>query len=166
MPAMPGLINVRPLELEDLDAVAAMGGTLVRLHHQWDDARFFLPPNIERGYRNYFASQLSAKQTTILVAELEGRVVGYVFASLVERDWSDLRDACGKVHDLYVCESARGRGAGRALLEEAVRRLEAAGVPRVVLMVAAKNTEAHQFFETAGFRDTMIEMTRERSGTT
>jgi GNAT superfamily N-acetyltransferase len=160
----PRSVKVRPLRRADLGAVAAMGAELVRAHHLWDAARFFLPANLERGYRDYFASQLSSKQSFILVAELAKQVIGYVFASLIERDFSDLREACGKVHDLFVLEPHRGTGAGRALLEEVVRRLEAAGAPRVVLMVAARNPEAHAFFASVGFRDTMIEMTRERSG--
>ena len=154
-------LRVRPAAPEDLDVVARMGAALVRLHHAWDSQRFFLVRGVERGYRRYFGEQLADPGTVILVAERAGRIVGYAYASLVERDWSDLRDACGKVHDVYVEEAARGAGAGPALLAEAVRRLEALGAPRVVLMVAARNEQAHALFGRLGFRETMIEMTRE-----
>ncbi len=154
---------VRPAAPADLDVVARMGAALVRLHHSWDPQRFFLVGGVERGYRQYFASQLAVRETIILVAERAGRVIGYVYASLVPRDWSDLRDACGKIHDLYVEEPTRGDGIGRALLEDVVQRLEELGVPRVVLMVATANPAARALFASAGFRETMIEMTREAS---
>jgi RimJ/RimL family protein N-acetyltransferase len=35
------------------------------------------------------------------------------------------------------------------------------GAPRVVLSTAARNARAQRLFASAGFRDTMIEMTRE-----
>jgi ribosomal protein S18 acetylase RimI-like enzyme len=157
----PVACTIRSATADDLDLLAQMGAALVRLHHGWDAARFFIVPELERGYRAYFASQLGEPETVILVAEVEEHVAGYVYGSLVERDWSDLRDACGKVHDLFVEERARAAGVGQALLEEAVRRLEALGAPRVVLMVAAGNPRAREIFARAGFRETMIEMTRE-----
>jgi ribosomal protein S18 acetylase RimI-like enzyme len=40
-------------------------------------------------------------------------------------------------------------------------RLGELGAPRVVLMTAAKNDAAQRFFESMGFRRTMIEMTLE-----
>jgi len=157
----PSAFQVRLAAGGDLDAITRMGVALTRLHHQWDADRFILPRGIDRVFHDYFASQLGVQETVMLVAELEGRVVGYAFASLVPRDWSDLRDACGKVHDLYVEEAARSAGVGGALLEEAVRRLEELGAPRVVLMVAARNRHARDLFGSMGFRETMIEMTRE-----
>lgn len=154
-------LTVRPARAEDLDSVARMGAALVRLHHDWDEDRFFLPKGIEQGYRTYFASQLSVRETVILVAERDERVIGYTYASLIPRDWSDLREACGKVHDLYVEEPARSTGAGSALLSATVSRLKELGVPRIVLMVAAQNDHARAVFERVGFRETMIEMTLE-----
>jgi RimJ/RimL family protein N-acetyltransferase len=40
-------------------------------------------------------------------------------------------------------------------------RLEALGAPRVVLLTAWQNDGAQALFEKAGFRRTMVEMTRE-----
>ena len=47
------------------------------------------------------------------------------------------------------------------LLDAAAAALAARGAPRVILSTAARNLAAQRLFERAGFRPTMIEMTRE-----
>jgi len=59
----------------------------------------------------------------------------------------------------------RGRGIGRLLLDATLAALKARGAPRVVLSTAEQNEAAQRLFTRAGFRRTMIEMTRELSGT-
>jgi ribosomal protein S18 acetylase RimI-like enzyme len=91
------------------------------------------------------------------------RVVGYAYGRIEPRDWNSLLDACGALHDIYVDERARRGGVAKKLLGEMLRRLEELGAPRVVLHSAWANAEAQRFFESQGFRRTMVEMTRERS---
>jgi len=50
---------------------------------------------------------------------------------------------------------------GRALLDATLEALKAKGAPRVVLSTAERNESAQRLFARAGFRRTMIEMTRE-----
>jgi ribosomal protein S18 acetylase RimI-like enzyme len=47
------------------------------------------------------------------------------------------------------------------LLDATLAALEARGAPRVVLSTAERNATAQRLFARAGFRRTMIEMTRE-----
>ena len=120
---------------------------------------------LEDGYERFLESQLDRDGVVLLVAVLrlgeDETLVGYLLGSLEDREWSDLRDACGKIHDLYVDESARRRGVASLLIEEAVTRLTSKGAPRVVLMDAWRNERARTLFELLGFRPTMLEMTRE-----
>jgi ribosomal protein S18 acetylase RimI-like enzyme len=88
-------------------------------------------------------------------------VVGYAYAAIEGTDWMALRGPAGALHDLVVDPASRGRGVGGALLEAAVAALKAKGAPRVVLSTAERNEGARRLFARAGFRPTMIEMTRE-----
>jgi ribosomal protein S18 acetylase RimI-like enzyme len=65
------------------------------------------------------------------------------------------------LYDIVVDPSYRGRGIGRALLERTIAELAARGSPRIVLSTAEQNEAAQRLFRRAGFRRTMIEMTRE-----
>ena len=58
----------------------------------------------------------------------------------------------------------RGRGVGRLLLDAVLVFFRSRGVPRVVLSTAERNEAGQRLFASAGFRRTMIEMTREVDG--
>lgn len=162
----PGAVGilVRPARAEDVPAAARLAGKLVRQHHDYDPLRFLRIEPVEEGYERYMRSQVGRDGIVFLVADpggASGEIAGYVLGGLEGRDWMDLREACGKIYDLYVDEPHRGRGVAGRLLNEAVDRLAAAGAPRVVLMAAWRNERARRFFERHGFRATMLEMTRE-----
>ena len=155
-------ILIRPATPADLPAIGRLGALLVRTHHDFDPRRFMpASPRTEQGYAAYVGTQLEQPSTIILVAERAGEVVGYAFAALEGHDYMSLRGPAGVLHDLVVAGEERGRGVGRALLEAAVAVLEQRGAPRVVLSTAERNEAAQRLFAHAGFRRTMIEMTRE-----
>jgi ribosomal protein S18 acetylase RimI-like enzyme len=158
MPAPP---RVRSMESGDLDAVAKLAGHLVRMHHRFDPQRFLELADPEAGYARYFASELARPEVVLVVAEDQVGVAGYAYARLEPRSYDELREACGKLHDLYVDERARGRGVGEALVREAEARLVAKGAPRIVLLTAVQNEAAQRLFARLGFRTTMLELTRE-----
>jgi ribosomal protein S18 acetylase RimI-like enzyme len=155
-------VSVRRASRAELPAVAALAGKLVRMHHDVDAARFFLPDRVEAGYEWWLGKELDREQARVLVAAEGDRVVGYSYGALEERDWNLLLDTHGAVHDLYVTESQRGHGTGAKLLRTMLAELEGLGAPRVVLSTMVGNEAAQRLFRAAGFRPTLLEMTRDR----
>jgi GNAT superfamily N-acetyltransferase len=155
-------IVIRPATTADVRALGRLGAALMRQHHAFD-ARRFLPPgdDPEGGYGWFLGQQLQDADAVVIVADQGGIVVGYVYAGIEPLSWKELRDECGFVHDLLVADEARGHGAGPRLLEAAFDWLRARGMPRVVLWTAEQNATAQHVFARAGFRRTMVEMTRE-----
>jgi ribosomal protein S18 acetylase RimI-like enzyme len=155
-------VRIRPATKDDVPALGRLGASLMRLHYAFDNQRFLAPGgNAEDGYGHFLGSQLRDAQTTIFVADRAGAVVGYVYAGLEPLSWQELRDEAGFIHDIVVDDSHRGGGIASALIETASLWLKAKGAPRVVLWTAERNHVAQRLFEQAGFRRTMIEMTRE-----
>ena len=154
---------VRAMTPADLPAAAVLAGKLVRMHHDLDPQRFIHLPNPEAGYGRYLGGELESDDVVLMVAEraADATVVGYAYARLEPRSYNELLDACGKLHDVYVDEHARGQGVGEQLVREALGRLTEKGAPRVVLMTALQNEAAQRLFKRLGFRTTMLEMTRE-----
>ncbi len=153
---------IRPAERRDLPAIGRLATLLVALHHDLDPLRFIAPvPETPQGYAHYLGSQLRRKDSVLLVAEDAGAVIGYAWARMEGMDWMTLRGPAGVLNDLVVDAAARGRGIGRMLLEASLVELKARGAPRVVLSTAARNEAAQRLFAAAGFRATMLEMTRE-----
>jgi ribosomal protein S18 acetylase RimI-like enzyme len=135
---------------------------MVTTHHDFDTKRFMAPsPQTEQGYGRFLGSQLGNEDVSIMVAELDGVVVGYVFSSLEDADYMALRGPAGAIQDIIVDPAHRGQGIGAKLLDAAIEFLKSRGAPRVVLSTAFQNATAQRLFEKAGFRRTMVEMTRE-----
>ncbi len=154
--------TIRPAAPADLPTIGHLGALLVRTHHDFDPERFIAAmPQTERLYASFLGGQLEDRSKVILVAEEEGEVVGYTYAGIEGPDYMVLRGPAGALYDVVVEPARRGQGIGRQLVEATVAELKARGAPRVVLATAARNETAQRLFARAGFRPTMIEMTRE-----
>src|SRR5687768_15509687 len=138
---------------------------LVRTHHDFDPKRFIAATDrTEQGYASFLATQLDEPKVVVLVAERDGEVVGYTYAGVEGRDYMSLRGPAGMLYDIVVEPAHRGEGIGRMLLDATLAALEALGAPRAVLSTADRNVAAQRLFARAGFRRTMVEMTRELKG--
>jgi ribosomal protein S18 acetylase RimI-like enzyme len=155
------MTTTRPATPADTTALGRLGAQLVAFHHDLDPERFIPSRSgTERGYGSYLKDELRRQGVVMLVAEEAGEVVGYAYAGLEGHDWMTLRGPAGVIYDLVVDPRRRGNGIGRKLLDDVVAALSASGAPRVVLSTAARNEGAQRLFASAGFRPTMIEMSR------
>ena len=155
-------LTIRPATPSDLAALGRLGALLVQIHHDFDPQRFIAArPGTAQGYAGFLGTQLDAANVVVLVAERDGEVVGYTYAGVEGWDYMALRGPAGVLYDIVVDPAPRGQGIGRKLLDATLAALKARGAPRVVLSTAEGNEAAQRLFARAGFRRTMIEMTRE-----
>ena len=153
---------LRPAATADLTAIGRLGALLVREHHDFDPDRFLAATaQTEQGYGSFLGAQLDRPNIIVLVAERDGEVIGYTYAGVEGTDYMALRGPAGVLYDIVVDPAHRGQGVGRELLDATLAALQAKGAPRVVLSTAERNESAQRLFARAGFRRTMIEMTRE-----
>lgn len=161
-----GDVTIRPAARAELPDIGRLGALLVRTHHDFDPQRFLAAtPGTERAYASYIGSQLDEPGVVVLVAVRGDQVLGYSYAGLEGTDYMALRGPAGAVYDIVVDPAHRAQGIGRMLLDATLAVLAERGAPRVVLSTATGNAAAQRLFERAGFRRTMIEMTRELGGT-
>jgi ribosomal protein S18 acetylase RimI-like enzyme len=155
-------VTVRHATSADLAAIGALGALLVKEHHDFDPERFLAARDrTPVDYAAFLSKQLDGATTAVLVAEENGKVIGYSYAALEGYDYMTLRGPAGVLHDIIVEPEHRGRGVGRLLLEATLAYLTSRGAPRVVLSTAEQNEPAQRLFASVGFRRTMVEMTRE-----
>ncbi|MFE5400975.1 N-acetyltransferase family protein [Streptomyces sp. NPDC004596] len=84
-----------------------------------------------------------------LVAELDGRVAGYIRLALPTALAANAH--VRQIQGLVVSDEARGRGVGGALVRAAVEEARARGARRLTLRVLGHNTPARRLYESQGF---------------
>ena len=91
---------------------------------------------------------LESDGTDLLVAEQDGRVVGYALASDALTFFAN--GVVAELLELYVEESERGQGFGRALVQETVARARDRGAVEVTVPIR----RAGPFYLNLGFQAT------------
>lgn len=86
---------------------------------------------------------IAATHPYFVIAELDGKVIGYQFNAL--------DDDYGYLVRIAVHPSVNGRGIGARLMAEAVRFFERARVIRIMLNTQDDNIQAHRLYEWFGF---------------
>jgi GNAT superfamily N-acetyltransferase len=94
--------------------------------------------------------EIEAGDGTLLVAELDGVVVG-VCQLIVFRHLQARGGRCAEIESVHVHPDQRGTGVGGALMRDAVERARALGCYRVQLTSNAARQDAHRFYERLGF---------------
>lgn len=156
------VIAIRPATTADLPRIGFLGDMLVEVHNAFDAERFIATrPRTPADYAAFMGTQLSKPDVAVLVAHVNDDVIGYAYAAIEGYDYMQLRGPAGVVHDIIVDPEYRGQGIGKQLLDASLEFLSSHGAPRVVLTTADRNAPALRLFENAGFRRTMVEMTRE-----
>ena len=153
-------VKIRPAMHADMNAVGRLGAMLIEEHYEFDRDRFIAAsPESPQRYGAFLGTQLERENIIVLVADIDGKVVGYTYAGVEGFDYMALRGPAGALYDIVVDPASRGQGIGRMLLDATIAALKKRGEPRIVLSTAEKNETAQRLFARAGFRRTMIEMT-------
>jgi ribosomal protein S18 acetylase RimI-like enzyme len=134
-------VATRLAELRDLDAIAP----LFDAYRQFYDK----PPDLALA-RRYLDERFRRNESVIFVAEdKDGDIVG--FTQLYPAFCSVLADRTFVLYDLFVRPSARGTGAGRALMEAAEAHARKSGAARLELQTAKTNKIGQSLYESCGW---------------
>lgn len=139
------MVQIRYATLDDLASVVHLFQSY-RAH--------FGKPSSPAAEHQFVRERILLRQSVILLAETDsGQALGFaqlypMFGSL------NLVNAL-LLNDLFVAETARGLGVGRALLIKAQQHAKAVGAVRVNLFTGVDNQQAQTLYESFGFqRDT------------
>jgi GNAT superfamily N-acetyltransferase len=133
--------SIRQAWLEDWTAVADLLRQLGR--------PTALGTDTEEGLRQVYTEFLSRPDATALVAEDDGRVVG--FCDLLFLPRLNFAGPQAWIPDLVVSEDDRGRGIGAALLSRAEELAHERGCWSLFLTSANWRTRSHAFYRREGW---------------
>lgn len=95
-------------------------------------------------FLNYFDD----KDTHILAAECEGRLIGFLIIDVCDLGGGP----CGIFYEFLVQPDFRGQGIGKSLMTQGIERLRNMGVRNCLCTTGRDNTFAHEFLRKNGFR--------------
>lgn len=151
-------MEIRPATIDDVEQVLPMVQKLADLHEGWDRAKYPYLPGIGQMYRNWLISRAQDARSVFLVAERQGRVVGFLVGT-VEREIPIYRlKEYGFIHDLWVEPDYRNEGIGRQMAMLAIERFGQVGMKQIRLDTAIANDAARGLFRSCGFRESNVEM--------
>jgi GNAT superfamily N-acetyltransferase len=126
-----------------------------------------LPLEVLRGLgmpeRWLAAVRVPGPRQSVLVADLEGEVVG--FAVTGHSGDADAAPGLGELDGFYTDPEVWGRGVGRALLGAATASLAAAGFDAATLWTATRNHRPRRIYERAGWQTDGVTRRRTFGGT-
>jgi ribosomal protein S18 acetylase RimI-like enzyme len=156
MTPTPALIPVRLAQPADLAPIVDIWWQLSIEHEVRDPLYWGLAPErrCREVYRTWKESLFSEEARAIhihLVAELDGKVVGFVHGQIIERPEIFLVEEMGRVNEVAVHRDYRRRGVGRTMVLALEDELAARGIDHTHLMVDADNPDAEALYHRLGY---------------
>lgn len=149
---MSASITVRTATADDYDALCALWDAVDDLHREAHPAIFRKPAEPPRDLASVNAT-IAGPDSTILVADVEGRTVGTTTLFLRHQQPTPLRRERKyfEIEAVAVAPSFQRRGVGRALVDAAFAWASNRGVDMVELNVYEFNRSGAAFYRAMGF---------------
>jgi ribosomal protein S18 acetylase RimI-like enzyme len=145
---------VRPYASSDREGVLALAPRLTEGVAAWRDPEAVLDAVV--GWVRDSIDTGGDPDHLVLVAEIDGRVAGFVTA-VERRHWSGSADAY--IGELVVDAAAEGQGIGRTLVDAVRQWAKARGLGAVTLETGAANARARGFYAAIGFAEEDVRLT-------
>ena len=152
-------IAVRRMEFSDANETKRLMGIFQDFISSMRKGRFSWE-EMEKKYWPWILSSVEKKDGFIFLAEKNKTILGFVVG------WIELSENFsyppemwkrGLVQDLFVCESERGKGLGKLLMDRASTFFLERGLKTMVLHVIPTNP-ARNFYKRYGVQDGLIRM--------
>ena len=123
----------------------------------------YLKPAADMGawYIDLLKIQCAKLEGVILLAEDKNACLGMavLFTRAEEKgEEEEMPHTFAHISELVVTHTARGRGVGKALLDECERRSRLAGRDELTLAVLSQNEPAKRLYQKSNFEDVKIRM--------
>ncbi len=143
-------VVVRRAEARDAEALAGLIERFYRFNEEFDPAWAVAAEAGEKALE-LAKAYITDENSVVLVAEADGRVVGFVRAEVRDRPMLEA-GRIGVIVELYVHPQYRRRGVAGRLVDEALRQLAGRGVRVLGAEFPSANVIARRFYEKHGFR--------------
>ncbi len=144
-------ITIRRAKITDVPAICALSQVLFEYERQFTD-EFDMGWSHGKAGKSFFTRRLNSPSSFILLAEDNGKPVGYVLVKLNKFSWRSV-NPIADINNLSVHPDYRGQGIGAKLVEGAKIGAKKLGAKRMSVQALWKNERALKFYRAQGFED-------------
>lgn len=141
-------VKIRKAREDELKIVQGLNEELFLFDSSYDDALKMEWPYKEEGAQ-YFRSKISGKDGICLIAEVNGRVIGYLAGKLNNPVNYRLYKRA-ELETIFIKEGFRGRGVGTKLVKEFLKWAKENGTDRVFVSAYFYDDKASSFYKKMG----------------
>lgn len=155
------MIRIRKARAADVPRIARGQKEMNRFHSRFDKSYYAPSPAAAREFKSYLGRKIKDPDFLILVAEEDGKLLGYVLAWVKRRPPLYKKSRLGYLSNIYVQESHRRSGLGSVLyacLEDWFRKKR---VDFIQARVHVSNRTALSTFRKWGLKDLVLTLSKE-----
>jgi ribosomal protein S18 acetylase RimI-like enzyme len=141
-------VSIRKATLADLPKLQQLSAALIRSDAQYD--RDLIEQwSLGVDGKKYLTKRIQGRKGVCLVAEIEGKIVGYATGGLLSiQKWRPVKRS--ELDNLYIDDACRSRGIGAKLVEAFIKWSKEKKMDRVMLYAEAQNDRGISFYKRNG----------------
>jgi ribosomal protein S18 acetylase RimI-like enzyme len=129
-------LTIRRIKIEDADAISSIQDSITK-------------SSVETDFRNIIEERVRRNEDISFVAEIDGRVVGYMISYILYGGFG--LDKSAWIATLGVDPKYMGQGIGKRLAEEILHAYRERGISHIFTTVRWDSVDLLSFFKTLGF---------------
>lgn len=147
---MSNVIIIRPATQKDVESMVILWTEFMDFHSE-RDPWFKRSDTGHLRFAEFVAERIADEKSIVLVAEVDGKIVGHAIAEISSRLPVYEPEDYGQIMDVAIAETHRRSGIGEKLVEELFRIFHERGIRRVEVGMSVSNESATAFWRKMGF---------------
>ena len=144
------MINIRPVRKDEIEDLQDLNDEVFIDNQKYDSDLDMIWAKSDKG-KDYFTKLLNNPDYCCLIAEEDGRKVGYVAAG--PKNISYRKSKYIEVENMGVIPEYRSRGIGTMLMEECLKWAKSKGFQKAYVNSYFNNQKAIEFYKRNGFSE-------------
>jgi ribosomal protein S18 acetylase RimI-like enzyme len=152
--------SLRRATIKDLQAIVLLGSRIATEHYKRNPSYWVSPQSLKKESIKFYRKALSKSNEYYLLAEDDGRAVGFFSMKIIKKKFMRRRSTYGHVSQAYVVPEMRRRGLTQKAMNHFRVILKRKRIKDMELLVDATNIHGYKAWKALGFVDLFIQMYR------
>ena len=149
-------IQIRQATLNDTEAIQKLNHELFKLEKKCFDSTLITDWPLSKDGKHYFEDLI--KNAYVIVATENDNIIAYLAGSISDKCSYSLLQY-GEINNMYVDSRYRGKGIGKALVDNFKKYCAERNIRNLRVVASAKNKNAQEFYKKQGFSEFDITLT-------